>query len=213
MPASSKTRLPRPLKPGTAKRRNRADSIQKFMDAALEVFSEVGFDAATTKAISQRAGLNDSLIQRYFVSKAGLFSALIIKFAEKISFEVYPPGLDVEEEVFNYLRTRYDSDTQNPRFVRVGFHRVMADPTFARSIGDKYRVSKLLVSRLKAFQKAGRIRPDVDVAALAQIISAQSFLLGVVEFAVLGKRTVDRHIRQLGAFARYISQGIVMGRR
>jgi DNA-binding transcriptional regulator YbjK len=60
------------------KKRSRKKSSQRILQAALEIFSKVGYDAATTKMISKRAGLNESLIQRYFTSKSNLSSANLI---------------------------------------------------------------------------------------------------------------------------------------
>lgn len=191
-----------------SKTRNRAESTQKLLQAALEVFSEMGFDAATTKAISQRAGLNESLIQRYFQSKAGLFNALVHLYAQRTLSLSYPPGRDLEEEIFNFLKARYEQDTQSPDFVRVGFHRVMSDPPFAKAMGDKYRVPDPLLMRLKTLQKNGCIKAGVHAAALAQIITNQSFLVGIIDYAILGLRDQDDNLKRLKFFARYIAQGV-----
>jgi AcrR family transcriptional regulator len=46
------------------------DRRQQILDAALVVFAEQGFEAATNKAIAERAGVNQGLIYFYFASKA-----------------------------------------------------------------------------------------------------------------------------------------------
>jgi AcrR family transcriptional regulator len=51
------------------------DRRQHILEAALDVFAEVGFDAATTKEIARRAGVTPGLIYFYFPNKEGLFSA------------------------------------------------------------------------------------------------------------------------------------------
>jgi len=196
------------INPPVIKKRNRAESTQKFLDAALEIFSEVGFDAATTKSIAQRAGLNESLIQRYFQSKAGLIEALVRIYAETAYTGTYPNGKNLEEEIYNYLKSRYDLDTQNPDFVRVGFHRVMSDPSFAKSLEEKYRVPGQLLARLKTLQKNGQVKPEIDIRHLAQIISAQSFLTGIVEYSIIGSRSTSLHLQQFKLFARFLSQGV-----
>lgn len=60
-----------PRKPATPG----VDSRQQILEAALEIFAEQGFEAATNKAIAERAGLNQGLIYFYFASKADVYFA------------------------------------------------------------------------------------------------------------------------------------------
>jgi AcrR family transcriptional regulator len=50
---------------------------QQILDAALAVFSEKGFAAATTAEIAQAAGIAEGTIYNYFKSKRELFVAVI----------------------------------------------------------------------------------------------------------------------------------------
>src|SRR5215831_1154307 len=62
-------RMPRkPTMPGVDRR-------QPILEAALSVFAERGFEAATNKDITERAGVNQGLIYFYFESKADVFFA------------------------------------------------------------------------------------------------------------------------------------------
>ena len=45
------------------RKRDREASKQAFMQAGLTVFSKLGYDAATTRAIAAEAGLNEQLIK------------------------------------------------------------------------------------------------------------------------------------------------------
>jgi AcrR family transcriptional regulator len=51
------------------------DRRQQILDAALEIFAEQGFEAATNKAIAERADVNQGLIYFYFASKADVYFA------------------------------------------------------------------------------------------------------------------------------------------
>src|SRR5215472_6694865 len=51
------------------------DRRQQILEAALSVFAERGFEAATNKEITERAGVNQGLIYFYFESKADVFFA------------------------------------------------------------------------------------------------------------------------------------------
>jgi AcrR family transcriptional regulator len=59
------------------RRRSTADTRERIIAAALEAFAELGFDGATTRGISERAGVNQGLITYYFASKLALWQAAV----------------------------------------------------------------------------------------------------------------------------------------
>jgi hypothetical protein len=63
--------------PDLPRRRNAEATRVAILDAARAIFSEKGFDAAGTREIADRAGVNAALINRYFGSKEGLFAEAI----------------------------------------------------------------------------------------------------------------------------------------
>src|SRR6478609_7349241 len=60
-----------------ARPRDAAATRQALLEAAGEVFDELGYERATTREIGERAGVDPALIARYFDSKEGLFLAAI----------------------------------------------------------------------------------------------------------------------------------------
>ena len=52
-------------------------SRERILSAALACFSETGFDAATTRAIASRAGVNLGLIKYHFGTKEALWRAAV----------------------------------------------------------------------------------------------------------------------------------------
>jgi AcrR family transcriptional regulator len=73
--------------PAPRRRRNAADSRQALLEAARELFAERGFDRSTTRDIGERAGLDPTLITRYFGSKAALYLATL-----RTDFAAEEPG-------------------------------------------------------------------------------------------------------------------------
>jgi len=63
---------PRPPRPRDADASRRA-----LLRAATRLFDERGYDAATTREIGERAGLDPALIARYFGGKSGLYMAVL----------------------------------------------------------------------------------------------------------------------------------------
>jgi len=77
-----------PASSGTpVRRRNAASSKQALLTAASALFAERGFDRTTTRDIGERAGLDPTLIARYFGNKAALYLATL-----RTDFAAEEPG-------------------------------------------------------------------------------------------------------------------------
>jgi AcrR family transcriptional regulator len=57
-----------------------------ILDAARATFATRGYDQTTIRAVAARAGIDASMVMRYFGSKAGLFTAAS-------SLDLHPPDL------------------------------------------------------------------------------------------------------------------------
>src|SRR5580698_5781998 len=92
------------------KKRDQKSTRVKLLKAALDVFSKEGYDAATTRHIAKKAGVNESLIHRYFESKLGLFLELKNHFREKFLAEIasYDESETLEEELNKFLLLRLE---------------------------------------------------------------------------------------------------------
>ena len=55
------------------------EKVEKILTAAAAVFWEVGYDAATTHAIAQRANTSVGTLYRFFPNKLALFHALDLR--------------------------------------------------------------------------------------------------------------------------------------
>jgi len=62
--------------------RSRENTRGRLLDAALEVFAEVGLDAASVETVCERAGFTRGAFYSNFASKGELFLALIARLAE-----------------------------------------------------------------------------------------------------------------------------------
>ena len=68
-----------PSKPkrGRPPRSDRPDTRDRILDAALEVFSEHGFDGATMRKIAAKVGVSDPALYAHFKGKQQIFEALL----------------------------------------------------------------------------------------------------------------------------------------
>ena len=203
-----KTPSPDPAEP--VKKRNRLESHRRILQAGLETFSELGYDAVTTKMIAARAGLNESLLHRYFEGKAGLLFEV-----HKISLEAmknqkpYPSQRTPEEEICRFMESKVEFDGKNRDFIRVIVSRALVDRQFREEITAQMdlELDSFFRERLKAFQQKGMIKRSVDTDELFHLVLSMSFSIGVMERIVFNK-SAERCKKQFRIFARVISEGI-----
>ena len=111
---------------------------EHLLEAAGEVFAEVGFRAATVRAICQRAGANIAAVNYHFGDKEALYAA-VLKESCRVALEKYPadPGLpsdaSSERRLHAFIRSfllRIFSDGPPARHGRL-MAREMIEPTAA----------------------------------------------------------------------------------
>jgi AcrR family transcriptional regulator len=61
---------------------------QDILDAAIKIFSEKGFSAATTSEIAKEAGVAEGTIFRYFKTKKDILKSVMVKLVEVMSEEL-----------------------------------------------------------------------------------------------------------------------------
>jgi len=112
----------------TVRRPHDADASRTaLLEAASELFEELGYDRATTREIGERAGVDAAMIARYFGSKEGLFLAAIAepRGEEEIDFE--------PAEVLAWLVRRWEERSPSP------ISRALASPALSEEMRRKVR--------------------------------------------------------------------------
>lgn len=170
------------------KRKSRIDSEARVLDAAIVLFSKLGFETTTLKAISEQAKVNEALIIRYFGSKDELLTTVIVGHlrTEISSYEDTARATSVAGEIENYLRTWLHSELRNRDFLRVATARAAVDPKIRREVQKHVPLQghPELNARLKELQKAGQFPKSVSTELLTHTIGLQglgtSFLVNLL---------------------------------
>ena len=197
------------------RRRDKEATKRALIVAAVEVFARLGYDAATTKEVAAKAGVNEGLIQRYFASetvggKAGLLQAVVGGMCgEKLTAcRLAPPSDCLETEIGTFLRHEIAQAKVNRDFMRVLLSRALVDADLAATLKAYYKQSRipLLVQRLKHFQAVGEIGPAVDLETLAESVITFAFGLAFMQQVVMAEdpQHLDAIIDNL---ARTMTQG------
>jgi AcrR family transcriptional regulator len=109
---------------------------ERIINAAGEVFAEQGFERATVRAITQRAGVNVAAINYHFGDKAELYSRVILDacaghtVADLVKAEgIADPQQRLRSIIFHWLH--FMLDPNRPQWKRLLMAREMANPTVA----------------------------------------------------------------------------------
>ena len=184
-----------------------------LIEAANTVFAERGFEAATTREIAERAGCAEGLIHRYFAGKRGLLLAILEhkgQHAADSYCESVPEKDTVAEEIEAILLYELDSKWEKRDFMRICVAEASIDPTVGVAVRDGIQVRQVdfITERLRKHRDARRIRPDVDIDAIAYTINGIGFSAGFMNRVAFGRsrNETERIVRHAAAaLARGIS--------
>ena len=198
-----------PPQPGKRDKEKRQRSL---IEAANAVFAEHGYDAATTREVAERAGCSEGLIHRYFGGKRGLMLAVMESKAAQVleGFSSALPDRDnVKDDIEQALLWPLGVLWEHRDFMRVSVAQATIDPELGRSVAGRIHNQRvnLILQKLQRHREAGRIRPDVDLEAVAQAVAGFGFMLGFMGQVVIG---MDREYCQriTVAFASQLTRGI-----
>ena len=162
--------------PGT-RERAKAERRRRLRDAALAVFAEKGFEAATTREIAERAGVGAATLFRYAQEKRDLLLMIVNDDLAAIndeSFATLDPDAALLDALLHLFTARYTYWAANPALAREAIHVTV----LARAERDTFETQRYrhrrnhllvtLVDLIARDQARGRVRADYDPAFLAE---------------------------------------------
>jgi AcrR family transcriptional regulator len=182
------------------------DTRLAILDAAAELIGERGYKGTTTRAIAERAGVNEVTLFRHFGSKRGLLEALGQWWSESMA-GFAAASLPAPADTRGTLAALADMEVRQAAEFGAAAMRLAFD---ARSVpdvaelmgGGPERNLEGLATYLGQRQEAGDLRADVDPRVMAEAFFALTSTL-VMSRQVLGEGpdrfglTADESVRQL----------------
>ena len=180
------------------------------------MFSLHGFDGCSVKQIADAAGVNVSLINRYFGGKEGLLVSVTKRLIEQKQQAAlgYPPQPTLREEIYEYLKFRLRVDIANDQLNRILVSKAAVDRRFRDRIMEMAPTGadQNMRNRLVRLQNQGRVPTDLNMDQVFTAISHFSFSANFLGHSIMG-RSRQATLRDFEAFARVYADGIAVQQR
>lgn len=188
---------------------HRQTRFNQVLTVAAELFASQGYEATRIEEIAESAQVAPGTVYNYFTSKPNILMALAVRhvraaYPERRDLVRNPPDDPIEAiHAFEKLLTVQALRTLDRECWRVIFSAPYREPG-----GPQHRLSQRFqgiikrhyIQLLGGFQKRGSIKKDVDIALLADLITA----IGTYHFSRLIssdtmtleelRRTVEEHL-------------------
>ncbi len=184
--------------------KDKIDKKDHILDVAEKVFSELGFDGASTRTISGEAGVNMAMLNYYFGSKEGLFLAVFNR--KIISFQNLLQNIGNDESTTAWNKIE--------RYIEIYAQRVVNNNCFQKmlyqemsmhrrgELADKITeiLSKNIAELHKIMQEGierGEFHKDIDMQMVtATIYGTKNFIINAPHLSsvVLGYDIEDEKL-------------------
>ena len=151
----------------------RTERKTRIMQAALEVFSEEGFDKASISKIAGRAGVSKGLMYNYFNSKEDLIKTIFIDALNKLmgGFEDDPDKIPTKEMFAGFIRKSMEDFKNNLPYWRMYFT-VMMQPDVMGLVEKEFLeiAMPVLTMMAKYYENRGFENPMAKARILGAIL-------------------------------------------
>jgi AcrR family transcriptional regulator len=183
----------------------------RLLEAAASLIAERGWGAVTTRAVADRAGVNQALVHYHFGSMEHLLRESVVARLTPEIRVLIDELLDerpMPESIHRVmgLLDRFDLDTEIGVLMAESMLRATRDEAMVEAMGAIVGSwAELLEPRLAVAQDRGVVRNDIDPARLALVVAAMldGFLIQrMADPAIDATDTADTLIRMLSPVAK-----------
>lgn len=186
--------------------KEKTDKKDHILDVAEKVFSEQGYDGASTRLISGEANVNMAMLNYYFGSKEGLFIAV---FERKIySFKTLLQNITEDENLSAWEKLEGCMDKYIDRVVaNTWFHKMVNRELSLNTHAEMNdKITDILMVNALEFKKVmqegvdnGSFFEDADLElCVATIFGTKNYIINTPHVAsrLLGKNVLDQHFME-----------------
>jgi len=176
--------------------KDKIDKKDHILDVAEKIFSDVGYDGASTRMISGEAGVNMAMLNYYFGSKEGLFMAVIERRISSFQNLLQNIGSDGSmttwAKVEKYIDMYVERVVNNNCFQKLLYQEMSV--VKRGELGD--RLTRVILQNVSEVQKIlkegvdnGEFKKNIDIEmVIAAIYGTKNFIINtpLVSSAMLG---------------------------
>jgi len=174
------------------------DTRRRILDTAIEVFAAAGYEAASTRVLAERAGVNLPAIHYYFGSKEGLYRAAIEHIVREIDQRMAPVAEQVAATLAHGIATRSDL---------LGLLHDMLDAFTALVVGGAHLESRRLLFARSEIERTGALEPLHDVGLRRVFAPCCALVARLLDRSVEDEATVLRTLAILGQVSIFCNSG------
>lgn len=146
-------------------------TAQTILDAALLVVGEHGLRGATTRAIADRAGVNEVTLFRKFGTKANLIREAIANSFATVAQESIRYTGDIEVDLIRLAQHYHDALTAFGSVARALLTEVPFDPELADAAEGSRHFFDAIADMLARYQDEGKLRPEPAASLIPAFLS------------------------------------------
>ncbi len=154
--------------------RKKQETRQSLIEAALQLFSEHGYDATTVKDITDAADVAKGTFFNYFDTKEAILPAMAAHRLEQLEMALGPERGAPSSPVAR-IKLALRLVAEDPLCEKHLAHQLFAAMMHRREVGPDHALRDLLARQIRQAQDRGEIRPELDPLYLAGVIRALFF--------------------------------------
>ncbi len=152
------------------------ESAEAILEAAEAVLLEQGYAGFSIEAVARRARAGKPTIYRWWPSKAALLLDVYHRQKRDVDFG---SGVSFEDDMFRFVRSllRQWRETATGDIFRSFIAEAQSDETAAKALADYMRERRVQTGQIVERARAnGEVHPDVDPAAVADMLSGYAWI-------------------------------------
>ncbi|AXG70320.1 HTH-type transcriptional regulator AcrR [Kordia sp. SMS9] len=147
------------------------DKQEKILQAALELFSNEGYNATSTSKIGKKAGVSEGLIFRHFTNKKGLLDAIIKDAESRIADVIMPIITETDPKTVLKKAIELPFSVKESEF---DFWRLQFKLKWEVAYNNPQKMQPLIDKLAGVFEALQYENPNLEAILLNQIIESIS---------------------------------------